>query len=100
ARRDHPKHCCGRCRWSGACHADELAERRRAALPRDRNLRRARKLVDALPRFGAPQGAVENLKIVVSWKVSPGLSFVVGNSGWFGESGKCCVSRQKPERCP
>ena len=28
--------------------------------------------------------------------VSPGRSTVEGNSGRLGESGKCCVSRQKP----
>ena len=33
--------------------------------------------------------------VLYSW---PGFSSVVGNFGWFGESGKCCVSRQKPQR--
>ena len=30
--------------------------------------------------------------------VSPGRRIVDGKFGWFGESGKCCVSRQKPLR--
>jgi hypothetical protein len=38
--------------------------------------------------------AVENLKMVVWWNLSPGLRTVVGKEGWFGESGKCCVSKQ------
>jgi hypothetical protein len=36
--------------------------------------------------------SVENRKIVVEWNTSPGLSTVEGKVGWFGESGKCCVS--------
>jgi len=32
------------------------------------------------------------------WYTSPGLRIVEGKSGLLGESGKCCVSRQKPER--
>src|SRR5688572_22556283 len=31
---------------------------------------------------------------------SPGFSVVDGKEGLFGESGKCCVSRQKPLRSP
>jgi hypothetical protein len=31
--------------------------------------------------------------IVVERYVSPGRSTVDGNDGWFGESGKCWVSR-------
>jgi hypothetical protein len=38
-----------------------------------------------------------NVNVVVECIVSPGFSSVLGKSGWFGESGKCCVSRQKPE---
>lgn len=30
-----------------------------------------------------------NVYTVVEWNVSPGLSRVLGNSGWLGESGKC-----------
>ena len=37
-----------------------------------------------------------NVNVVVECIVSPGLSSVLGKSGWFGESGKCCVSRQNP----
>ena len=33
---------------------------------------------------------------VVDSITSPGFTIVVGNSGWFGESGKCCVSRATP----
>jgi hypothetical protein len=39
-----------------------------------------------------PLGQDENWKIVVEVKVCPALSSVDGNSGWFGESGKCWVS--------
>jgi len=39
---------------------------------------------------------VENLNTVFEWNDSPGFRIVVGKSGWFGESGKCCVSRQRP----
>ena len=40
--------------------------------------------------------SVKNWCTVVSWYSSPGRSTVVGKLGWFGESGKCWVSRQKP----
>ncbi len=36
------------------------------------------------------------VNVVVEWKVWPGLSSVEGKLDWLGESGKCCVSRQKP----
>ena len=36
------------------------------------------------------------VNVVVECMVSPGRRTVLGKSGWFGESGKCCVSRQKP----
>ena len=39
---------------------------------------------------------VENRCTVISWYSSPGRSAVEGKFGWFGESGKCWVSRQKP----
>ena len=39
---------------------------------------------------------VENRKMVVLWNVAPGFRTTEGNFGWFGESGKCCVSRQNP----
>ncbi len=44
-------------------------------------------------------GYTEKRKMVVDRYSSPGRSTVLGNCGWFGESGKCCVSRQKPKRC-
>ena len=42
----------------------------------------------------------ENRKTVVCRYLSPGFSSVDGKFGWFGESGKCCVSKQKPLRNP
>jgi hypothetical protein len=43
----------------------------------------------------AYQLATENANTVVDMNSSSGRSSVDGKSGWFGESGKCCVSRQK-----
>lgn len=43
--------------------------------------------------------ATPKVKAVLVSYFSPGRSIVDGNFGWFGESGKCCVSRQKPVRC-
>ena len=37
---------------------------------------------------------VVNVNVVVECRVTPGRSTVLGKFGWFGESGKCCVSRQ------
>ncbi len=37
------------------------------------------------------------VKTVSECTVSPGFSRVGGKPGWLGESGKCCVSRQKPK---
>ncbi len=42
--------------------------------------------------------SVVNLYVVVVLYFSPGFKTTDGNLGWFGESGKCCVSRQKAER--
>ena len=39
---------------------------------------------------------VENLKMVVLWNFWPGRRTVEGKCSLLGESGKCCVSRQKP----
>ena len=39
-----------------------------------------------------------NLHTVLDRYVSPGCRMVVGNAGWFGESGKCWVSRHSPLR--
>ena len=48
-----------------------------------------------LPRvLGYSYGVTEKANTVIELNVSPGASSVDGNSGWFGESGKCCVSRQ------
>src|SRR5690349_504672 len=35
--------------------------------------------------------SVENRNTVVVSYLAPGFNSVVGNFGWFGESGKCCV---------
>lgn len=43
-----------------------------------------------------PIHLVENLKIVVVAYFWPGFSSVEGKLDWFGESGKCWVSRQSP----
>jgi len=40
-----------------------------------------------------------NAKIVRDRYSLPGRNMVDGNCGWFGESGKCCVSRQNANRC-
>jgi len=37
-----------------------------------------------------------NVNTVTEFSVSPGFNSVEGNFGWFGESGKCWVSRQNP----
>ena len=39
------------------------------------------------------------LKTVSECKVWPGFRVVDGKAGWLGESGKCCVSKQKPACC-
>src|SRR5258708_1858941 len=43
---------------------------------------------------------VVNRYTVVELNLWPGFNSVVGNDGLFGESGKCCVSRQNPDRRP
>src|SRR6202040_2641195 len=43
---------------------------------------------------------VEKVKVVMLCRVSPGFNSVVGNEGWFGESGKCCVSKHNAEFFP
>ena len=45
------------------------------------------------PGLGVLPGQASNEWIVVVLYVWPGRSTVEGNDGWFGESGKCCVSR-------
>ena len=42
--------------------------------------------------------STENVNTVRDVYVFPGLKIVDGKLGWLGESGKCCVSRQKPNR--
>jgi hypothetical protein len=42
----------------------------------------------------------EKLNTVSLWKCWPGFNVVVGKLGWFGESGKCCVSRHRAVRLP
>ena len=41
-----------------------------------------------------------NLNTVVELYSWPGRSTVDGKCGLLGESGKCCVSRQNPQRAP
>ena len=45
-------------------------------------------------------GATPKANTVSERYSCPGRRMVEGNPGWFGESGKCCVSRQKPDRWP
>ena len=53
------------------------------------------------PPLDAPPPPLDpNANTVVDRYSCPGLRIVDGNSGLFGESGKCCVSRQKPARRP
>jgi hypothetical protein len=40
----------------------------------------------------------EKRNTVCEWKAALGFNSVVGKFAWLGESGKCCVSRQKAER--
>jgi len=40
--------------------------------------------------------STENANTVCVCSITPGFSSVLGNAGWFGESGKCCVSKQSP----
>src|SRR5712692_1035825 len=53
-----------------------------------------------LNQGATPQGATPNVKMVFDRYVSPGRRIVGGKFEWFGESGKCCVSRQNPPRAP
>ncbi len=52
------------------------------------------------PATAAVRHFAENLKTVIVRYVSPGRRTVDGNSGRLGESGKCWVSRQKPQCFP
>ena len=49
----------------------------------------ARRQITSTPRSGRPWW---------SGTSAPGFRTVDANCGWLGESGKCCVSRQKPDR--
>ncbi len=42
---------------------------------------------------------VENWKMVLELNTWPAFSSVVGKLGWFGESGKCWVSKVYPSDC-
>src|SRR2546423_849008 len=46
------------------------------------------------------QPSTSNANTVRELYSSSGRSTTGGNARWFGESGKCCVSRQKPARWP
>lgn len=84
--------------------------------PRAADLRQGpprRPMTGPAPRSGRERGAggdsgaarggaaqrVENECTVVDRYVCPGRSTVDGNDGWFGESGKCWVSRAKASPC-
>jgi hypothetical protein len=54
-------------------------------------------LAQSAKRFISFPTATVKVKVVVERNVWPGRNTVVGNLGSLGESGKCCVSRQKPE---
>ena len=60
--------------------------------PRAKRATRRLLFLRSCPYFTTPK-----VNVVVECSVSPGLSSVDGKLGWFGESGKCCVSRQSPE---
>ncbi len=51
------------------------------------------------PNRSSAYSSTPNLKMVWETNCSPGRSTVDGKSAWFGESGKCWVSRQNPECC-
>ena len=61
--------CC--CAFANANGANQLG------LPGDKNLRGARPAAYLTP----------NWKIVVLFQIFPGSKIVLGNAGWFGESG-------------
>ncbi len=71
------------------------AVRKRQEHGRDRQQKNNERARDHRPfHFVTP-----NVNTVCVRYSAPGRSVVVGNFGLFGESGKCCVSRQKPVRC-
>jgi hypothetical protein len=48
----------------------------------------------------ATYAVTPNVNTVVDAYFAPGRRIAVGKLAWFGESGKCWVSRQKPLRLP
>jgi hypothetical protein len=74
----------------------ELRKKRekKILLPRSMRLIAASTYFDLEPLAAA----VRNRYTVVLLNCAPGFRTVDGNFGWFGESGKCCVSRQNPDR--
>ncbi len=51
--------------------------------------------LEIIPKSADPRYFAVNLCTVTDRKTRPGSRIVVGKFGWFGESGKCWVSRQK-----
>ncbi len=51
-------------------------------------------------RVGGALHAVPKRWVARERSTSPGRRIVEGNDGWFGESGKCWISRQSPPRRP
>src|SRR2546428_4663587 len=82
--------------------ADNCALNRHHPGPRVCSARQATKRflrTDAIRRIKPPAHYLtENLKTVVLSKVSRGRSTTDGKFGLLIESGKCCVSRQKPPK--
>jgi len=53
-----------------------------------------RRQATALQRKSGRYIFTEKRKMVMEWKGLLGNNVVDGKPGWFGESGKCCVSKQ------
>jgi hypothetical protein len=49
-----------------------------------------------LPSVNALGSRAEKRNAVEERNVLPGRRIVLGKAGWFGESGKCCVSSATP----
>ncbi len=64
----------------------------------DRRIHEASGLSEAGGALTRPVQSTPKRYTVRDTYSSPGRSTVDGKPGWLGESGKCWVSRQKPER--
>jgi hypothetical protein len=107
------------CRWmrerrrqrGGDWTAVSRFDRCRATVPRDVSDGSGRRTVlgsgdsrdhhthSKIERAGPDYFATPNANTVCDWYRSPGRSTVEGKFAWFGESGKCCVSRHSAARC-